>query len=105
MPTSASLSIKAQDYTTTFGAVCGNRRSHGSRTILILERGEQGDEIPSVARGLSPAIPPVDVAIAPAGANHDVPAPAAAAPTTTLEVAELRGQMQQLTGVCLALQV
>ncbi|MQL90487.1 hypothetical protein Taro_023086 [Colocasia esculenta] len=49
--------------------------------------------------------PPVDVAIAPAGANHDVPAPAVAAPATTLEVAELRGQMQQLTGVCLTLQV
>ncbi|MQL96093.1 hypothetical protein Taro_028764 [Colocasia esculenta] len=48
--------------------------------------------------------PPVDVAITPAGVNNDVPAPAAAAPATALEVAELRGQMQQLTGVCLALQ-
>ncbi|MQM13883.1 hypothetical protein Taro_046808 [Colocasia esculenta] len=57
-----------------------------------------------VASGLSPVIPPVDVNIAPAGVNNDVPAPAAAAPATALEVAELRGQMQQLTGVCLALQ-
>ncbi|MQM05904.1 hypothetical protein Taro_038723, partial [Colocasia esculenta] len=48
--------------------------------------------------------PPVDVAIAPPGVNNDVPAPVAAAPATSLEVAELQGQMQQLTGVCLALQ-
>ncbi|MQM20759.1 hypothetical protein Taro_053788 [Colocasia esculenta] len=48
--------------------------------------------------------PPVDVAIAPPGVNNDVPAPVAAAPATAHEVAELRGQMQQLTGVCLALQ-
>ncbi|MQM16114.1 hypothetical protein Taro_049069 [Colocasia esculenta] len=80
------------------------RRCHGSRTILIPERRKQGDEVPPVVRGLSPPIPPGDVAIAPAGANHDVPAPPAAAPATALEVAELRGQMQQLTGVCLALQ-
>ncbi|MQL69050.1 hypothetical protein Taro_001379 [Colocasia esculenta] len=48
--------------------------------------------------------PPNDVNIAPAGANNNVPAPAVAAPATALEMAELRGQMQQLTGVCLALQ-
>ncbi|MQL75447.1 hypothetical protein Taro_007820 [Colocasia esculenta] len=48
--------------------------------------------------------PPIDVDIAPAGANNDVPAPVAAVPETALEVAELRGQMQQLMGVCLALQ-
>ncbi|MQL75119.1 hypothetical protein Taro_007485 [Colocasia esculenta] len=47
-----------------------------------------------VTRGLSPPIPPGDVAIAPAGANHDVPAPPAVASATALE----------LTGVCLALQ-
>ncbi|MQM08867.1 hypothetical protein Taro_041716, partial [Colocasia esculenta] len=48
--------------------------------------------------------PPINVNIAPAGANNDVPIPVVAAPATALEVAELRGQMQQLTGVCLALQ-
>ncbi|MQL77781.1 hypothetical protein Taro_010196, partial [Colocasia esculenta] len=80
------------------------RRSHGSRTIFIPEHRKQGDEVPSVAKGLSPPVPPGDVAIAPADANHDVLAQPAAAPATALEVAELRGQMQQLTGVCLALQ-
>ncbi|MQM02578.1 hypothetical protein Taro_035346 [Colocasia esculenta] len=48
--------------------------------------------------------PPIDVNIALAGANNDVPAPAIAAQATALEMAELRGQIQQLTGVCLALQ-
>ncbi|MQL75555.1 hypothetical protein Taro_007910 [Colocasia esculenta] len=48
--------------------------------------------------------PPGDVAVATAGANHDAPAPTTAAPATALEVAELRGQKQQLTGVCIALQ-
>ncbi|MQL91963.1 hypothetical protein Taro_024590 [Colocasia esculenta] len=48
--------------------------------------------------------PPGDVAVATTGANHDASAPTTVAPATALEVAELRGQMQQLAGVCLALQ-
>ncbi|MQL72212.1 hypothetical protein Taro_004519 [Colocasia esculenta] len=35
--------------------------------------------------------PPVDVALAPTGANNDVPTPAAVVPATALEVAELQG--------------
>ncbi|MQM23876.1 hypothetical protein Taro_056946, partial [Colocasia esculenta] len=61
------------------------RRCHGSRTNLIPERRKQGDEVPLVTRGLSPSIPPGDVVIAPVDANHDVPTPPAAAPTTALE--------------------
>ncbi|MQM05369.1 hypothetical protein Taro_038175, partial [Colocasia esculenta] len=48
--------------------------------------------------------PPIDVDTAPAGANNDVPAPVAAVPAIALEMAELWGQMQQLTGICLTLQ-
>ncbi|MQM16874.1 hypothetical protein Taro_049835 [Colocasia esculenta] len=49
-------------------------------------------------------IPPVDVTVAPTGATGDVPAPAVSMPATALEIAELRGQMQHLTGICLGLQ-
>ncbi|MQM22559.1 hypothetical protein Taro_055613, partial [Colocasia esculenta] len=74
-----------QDHTTTFGAVCGKRCCHGSRTILIPERRKQGDEVSPVARGFPSPIPPGDVAVATPGANHDAPAPTTAAPATALE--------------------
>ncbi|MQL74424.1 hypothetical protein Taro_006804 [Colocasia esculenta] len=47
---------------------------------------------------------PVDVTVAPAAATGGVPALAAVVPATALEMAELRGQMQQLTSICLGLQ-
>ncbi|MQL85403.1 hypothetical protein Taro_017921 [Colocasia esculenta] len=53
---------------------------------------------------MTKACPPVDVAVAPAAATGGIPAPAFAVPATALEVAELRGQKQHLTGICLGLQ-
>ncbi|MQL88494.1 hypothetical protein Taro_021051 [Colocasia esculenta] len=43
-------------------------------------------------------VPPVDVAIAPTGGPGDVPA--AVVPATAQEMAELRGQVQHLVGIC-----
>ncbi|MQL75419.1 hypothetical protein Taro_007794 [Colocasia esculenta] len=88
-----------------FGAVCGNDVAMARGRTSYQNVGSRATRSRHSRAESLQRSPPIDVNIAPVGANNnDVPAPAIAAPATAMEMAELRGQMQQLTGVCLALQ-
>ncbi|MQM04824.1 hypothetical protein Taro_037629 [Colocasia esculenta] len=87
----------------TFGAVCGKDAAMARRRSSYQNIGSKATRSRQSCAESRLRSSPVDVNIAPAGANNDVPTPAAVMPATALEMAELRGQMQQFTGICLAL--
>ncbi|MQL93545.1 hypothetical protein Taro_026197 [Colocasia esculenta] len=88
----------------TFGAVCGSDAAMARGRSSYQNIGSRAMRSRQSRADSHRRSTPVDVNVAPAGTNEDIPAPAVAAPATALEMAELQGQMQQLTGICLALQ-